>query len=214
MASRIFNLVFKGDASQLQAVMQTVGGATEELGGKVATMAGHFADVTATAAGFLTSAAIQNGPGILEGLVGSSTALNDSLAAAQLVLLPFSGQIEEFVSAQASAIAEKYVPSLIAAASAGWAFVTEQVAQAAAVIAANLPLIAIVAVIALIVAGVILLVTHWDEITQKFPILGTVADNVKAALQTFVDWITGTLVPAVQKIPDAAQAVKDWVVEH
>lgn len=92
------------------------------------------------------------------------------------------------------------IPMVIAYAVA-WA------AAAIAVIAANLPLIAIIATIALLAAGVVLLIQHWDTITEKFPILGTIADEVKAVLMTFADWITGTFVPAVKDIYETVSKV-------
>jgi hypothetical protein len=88
-------------------------------------------------------------------------------------------------------------------------------AAAISVIAATFPLLAIVAVIAGVSAGIFLLIKHWDDIVAKFPALGTAADGVKVALQAMGDWITGTLVPNVQaafeNIKGAIQTVMEWI---
>jgi phage-related protein len=79
--------------------------------------------------------------------------------------------------------------------------------SAAAFVAANAPMIAIGAAIALLIAGIILLVQNWDTITAKVPFLGTVVDGVKAGLEAFANWITGTFLPALQKIADKVAEV-------
>lgn len=92
------------------------------------------------------------------------------------------------------------VPSLVAATVALWAKAAAWAAVAIAMIAANLPLIAFLAVMALIVAGIILLIQHWDTIVAKVPILGQAVDAVKAVFLAFVGWITGTLIPTIVSI--------------
>ncbi len=75
-------------------------------------------------------------------------------------------------------------------------------AAAVATIAAAAPVIAIGAAIALLAAGIIYLVKHWDDITQRFPILGTISDTVHQALSTLAGFVTDTLIPALGKVID------------
>lgn len=87
-----------------------------------------------------------------------------------------------------------------------WAHVTALYAQAAAFVVANAPMIAIIATIALVAAGVVLLIQHWDDITAKFPILGEATDAIKAKLDEFTAWITDTFVPAVLALYEGVKA--------
>lgn len=97
-----------------------------------------------------------------------------------------------------------------------WAWAAAWAAAAIGIIAANLPLIALTAALMLLVAGIVLAVQHWDEIVAKFPILGTIVDTVKGALQAFVGFITGTFVPGVTggitAIVDKVQAIWPTIV--
>lgn len=117
-------------------------------------------------------AAMANVAGGLEGVIGGGMAL----------VQQFGPMVTGFVPLIAST----------------WAHVTALYAQAAAMIAANLPLIAIIATFALLAAGVVLLVTHWDTIVEKFPLLGEATEKVKAALDALVSFVTDTLVPGFQ----------------
>lgn len=92
----------------------------------------------------------------------------------------------------------KTLPATLAPAIAStWAYVSALVAQAAAFIAANAPIILIVGGIALLAGGVVLLITHWDSITAKVPILGTALgvvsgafDAVTTAAGNVLSWLT------------------------
>lgn len=106
----------------------------------------------------------------------------------------------------------EFIKQMGAWAAATWAQVTALYAQAAAWVAANAPLLIIIGTIALLVAGVILAIKYWDEITAKIPILGQAVDAIKAKLNEFTGWITGSFVPAVQGIYDAiSKAVGDAI---
>lgn len=110
------------------------------------------------------------------------------------------------------------VPQMVPAIASTWAHVTALYAQATATIAANLPLIAIIATFALLAAGVVLVVKHWDEIVEKFPILGEAADAIKAKLDEFTGWIRETFVPGVmalyEGVKDAVEQAIKFVVDH
>ncbi len=96
-----------------------------------------------------------------------------------------------------------------------WAHVAALTAQAAAMIAANLPLVALIAVFALLAVWVVQIVRHWDELTAKFPLLAAATETVKAGLQGFVDWITGTFIPVIGTIYDPAIKVPlDLIVSY
>lgn len=94
------------------------------------------------------------------------------------------------------------VPIVYAIAAAQAAQATAATAAAVATNASLLPIIAIAAAIAVLAAGIYLLIKHWDDITAKFPILGTVVNTVKSALQSFGDWLSGTFGPMVTALPD------------
>ncbi len=111
----------------------------------------------------------------------------------------FLADNKEILGAVAIAIGTLLVASFTAwAISAG--------AAAVATIAATLPIIAIGAAIAVLAAGIIYLVKNWDDITRRFPILGTVADAVGAVLSTLAGFVTGTLIPGIR---DAIAIVTD-----
>lgn len=84
-------------------------------------------------------------------------------------------------------------------------------AEGIAAAAANLPLYLIIATIALLGAGIALLITHWDEITAKFPILGQAADDVKKQLDAFVTWLENEFSP---RATAAFDAVSQWISLH
>lgn len=84
-----------------------------------------------------------------------------------------------------------------------WAYVTALYAQAAAFIVANAPIILIIGGIALLAAGIVLLITHWDTITEKVPILGQAFDAAKDVVLDVKDKVVG-----------AFQAVVDFLKDH
>ncbi len=127
--------------------------------------------------------------GGLEGIIGGGMALVQ--------------QIGPLVAGEGTAIAS------------AWAHVTALYAQAAAFVAANLPMIAIVATLALLAAGVVLVIKHWDDITAKFPILGEAVDGIKTKFDDFIGWITNTLVPAIAGLYDPTfKAPLDLIVSY
>lgn len=108
----------------------------------------------------------------------------------------------------AGAIGVGLVGALAVAIPLVWAKAAAWTAAAAAMLIANAPLILIALAVGALTAGVFLLIRHWDEITAKFPILGEIADRVKAALAVVVEWIKTDLVPTVLRIGEAiAEAV-------
>lgn len=95
------------------------------------------------------------------------------------------------------------IPLILAKAAAWWAV-------AVATIAANAPIIAIIAGIALLAAGVILLIRHWDTIVEKVPLLGTAMDAVKNALLSAWGFIQGIF----EDLEGAFNFMLDFVKEH
>lgn len=137
-----------------------------------------------------------------------------ALGAMQPFLLPLAAGL----GAVGVVILSTMIPAIVAWTIAEWAKVAALTASAAAFIAANAPIIIIAASAALLVAGIVLLVQHWDEITAKVPALGTATDAVKAVIEIFTGWITGTFVPAVKMIGtatvDGAGAAINFVKDH
>lgn len=66
-----------------------------------------------------------------------------------------------------------------------WAYTTALLAQAAAFIVANAPLIAIIAGFALLAAGVLLVIKYWDEIVAVVPGLGAAFNALKSPIDSF-----------------------------
>lgn len=110
------------------------------------------------------------------------------------------------------------VPIVWALAAAHAAQATAATAAAAAEGLALLPILAIAVAVAALIAGVALLIRHWDDITAKYPALGAATDALKAKFQEFVGWITGTFVPGVLAVytgvKDAVDAAVGYVRDH
>lgn len=75
------------------------------------------------------------------------------------------------------------------AVAAAWTHVAALTAQAAAFIVANAPIILIIGSFALLAAGVVLLVKHWDTIVEHVPWLGTAVDAVWKVLEPVFGFI-------------------------
>lgn len=66
-------------------------------------------------------------------------------------------------------------------------------AAAVATLAAAAPVIALVAVVGALAAGIYLLVTHWDQVVEKFPQLGTIVEGVVAGFRALVDGVRSNM---------------------
>ncbi len=160
----------------------------------------------ATTVGTDIGGAITNTTKAVENVVGWFQKWHEPIlavaSAIALFLLPatlaeIGGLIAMAVEGIAGAIAA--IPGLIAGfvgwAIAGWS-------AAAATIAATWPVLAIIAAIALLVVGIVLLVTHWKQVTD---FLGTVWQAVVTGVQVGLTWLgnafsgLGTLVGKVGK---------------
>lgn len=130
------------------------------------------------------------------------------IGAAFQALEPFLLPIAAGIGAVATVILVSMIPAIVAWTIAEWAKVTALAAAAVAFIAANAPLIAIAAGIALLVAAIVLVIQHWDQITAKVPALGVAFDAVKAAIQVVLDWFAGPFKEAMQAVYDT---VKDKI---
>lgn len=95
------------------------------------------------------------------------------------------------------------------------AFVALAVAAGAAavsMIVALAPFLLIAAAIGLIVAAVVLVVKHWDELVERFPMLGDAATQVQEAFQEFITWFQENLMPALTDLADAFMAAGKAIV--
>jgi len=88
-----------------------------------------------------------------------------------------------------------------------WAQTTALYAQAAAWVAANAPILIIIGSLALLAAGVLLVIKYWDPLVEKFPVLGQIAAEVEAALTGFKDFLTGPFVEGLQALWDKFDVV-------
>lgn len=157
----------------------------------------------------------------ITGFIGEQMGINlGPISEYSAALAQLGGGTEALLKGGPAFLAQlKMVPGGIAPAiSSSLAYASALWAQAAAFIAANAPILIIIASIALLVGGVLIAIKYWDEITAKFPILGTVADGVKSVLEGFISFITGGFTSGIQKIPEAVSgaitATLDFVKSH
>lgn len=102
--------------------------------------------------------------------------------------------------------------AILVAAFVSWAIAAG--AAAVATIAAAAPVLALMAAIGALGAAIFLLVKHWEELREKYPLLDAAAEKTQEVFTAFADWITGTFVPAVQVITDKVIEVVDAVVGY
>lgn len=195
------------DLDTLDDSLRKIAGSLENLEGSTATAAenlekmGNGTDsVGDVADAFGNLERTMNGVKDITGVIGEQFGVNLGPATEYAgVLAQVGGGAEALIAGGAGMVQsfQAIIPQMVPLIASTWAHVTALTAQAAAMIAANAPLLIIIGVIALVAAGVYLLITHWDSITAKVPILGAAFDGVKGAIEGFTSWITGTLVPAI-----------------
>lgn len=198
-----FKALFVGDFSGLKKAADGAGDAMEDMAKKsdnATDKLGGVADV-----GGNTERALM-GVGDIAGFVSQQFGIGlgpiDQYAGA---LAQLGGGVEAALQGGPALIAQlKTVPgAIVPAVTATWGYVTALTAQAVAFIAANAPIIALVAGIGLLVGGVLLAIKYWDEIVAKVPFLGTAATAVK-------DVVLG----AWGLVQDAFQTVLDFARDH
>jgi len=100
------------------------------------------------------------------------------------------------------------IPLLYAKAAAWWLVAT-------AMIAANLPIILLIAAFVAVGIGIGLLIKYWDDIVEVIPALGIAVDAVKQVWIDFVAWIKDPLIPALisvyETVAKVAQDVYDII---
>lgn len=85
---------------------------------------------------------------------------------------------------------------------------------AVSVLVALAPVLLIVAAVAALSAGIFLLVKHWDELSERYPVLQEGLDAVKDAFASLVRFLQADVVPALQRVGDVAVAAARFLVEH
>jgi hypothetical protein len=194
-------------SSDLENKIARIEEATQRSAEATETLASHAGGMNALAEGFGNTERLALGANDIMGVMAEQFGIN--LGPAQeyaQAMGDVAGGLEGVIGG-GMALGQQLigVPATLGPAIAStWAHVTALYAQAAAFIAANLPMIALIATVALVAAGVVLLIQHWDDVTAKFPILGEIVDTVKEKLAEFGNWITGTFVPAVASLYDPA----------
>lgn len=201
----------KSTAGQFEILQLRIGEAKEAIGAALLPVMTTLGTVLATQIiPAFEAVATATGPALTAVFHG----LQAAFGAIQPILLPLAAGI----GAVAGVIVASMIPAALAWAAAEWAKVAALIASAAAFVAANAPLIAVALAVGLLVAGIVLLIQHWDEVVAKFPVLGTVAEGIKAKFDAFTGWITGTFVPAVQAIytgvKDAVDKAIAFVRDH
>lgn len=113
--------------------------------------------------------------GGMEGIIGGGTALAKQLG-------PLAGSLGPVITAT-------------------WGHVAALTAQAAAFIVANAPMLLIIGSLALLAAGIVLLITHWEDIKPK--------------LQPAIDFFEDDVVPAAKAVwEDGLKPVVDFVRDN
>lgn len=80
-------------------------------------------------------------------------------------------------------------------------------AAAVATIAATAPVLAIGLALTALVAGIIYVVKHWDELTERYPKLEEASEKIRVTLEGFADFVREDLVPAVRSIAETVSEV-------
>lgn len=140
-------------------------------------------------------------------------AVADKLAGPFMAVFGFLSEHREDLKIFGIALAIA-VPIVWALAAAHAAQATAATAAAAAEGLALLPILAIAVAVAALIAGVALLIRHWDDITAKYPALAAATDVVKAKFLEFTSWITGSFVPGVMKVYDATKDAIDKTIGY
>lgn len=206
---------FNGD---LESKIARIEEATRRSAEATETLASHAGGMNELAEGFGNVERVALGMNDIMGVAAEKFGLN--LGPAQeyaQALGDVAGGLEGVIGGGVALVQQitPIVTGMVPLIASTWAHVTALYAQAAAFVAANLPMIAIIATLALVAAGVVLLVTHWDEITEKIPFLGDATDAVKEKLDLFTGWIKDTFIPAVASLYDPAIKVPlDLVVSY
>ena len=201
----------KSTAGQFEQAKLQMGELQESIGAALlpvmTVLAGVLAQTIVPAMQKFADEVVPKITSVVQGMLGA-------LGALEPILLPLGAA----VAAVAAVILGSMVPAALAWAAAEVAKTAAMIASAAAFVAANAPLIAVAAAVALLVAGIVLLIQHWDQVTAKVPALGVAFDAVKAGLQAFGEWITGTFAPAAMKIftavSDAVSKAVGFVKDH
>lgn len=199
-----------GDASDAMEKLQRE---VEELGdkveanGRVLDRMGDQIDEIAEAGG--------NAEQALRGISDIATFMEEQLGVSlgplketTAALADLGGGIEAVLKGGPAFLAQlKALPgAIVPAITSAYSYATALYAQAAAFVVANAPIIIIIASIAALAAGVILVIKYWDEITAKVPILqtaldavrGVVSDQLLPALQALWTFFNGQLLPLIK----------------
>lgn len=96
-------------------------------------------------------------------------------------------------------------------------------AVAAGIAAVNMiialaPFFAIALAIGVLVAGIVILVKHWDELVEKFPFLGEALDEIQRIFHEFVAWLKVEIFPSLKDLGEAfanaGEAIVGFVKNH
>jgi len=152
----------------LRDILQRVGGELREWGATLQALAGNLHDISGRFAEWLESSGNLN-RGLLTlqlSVAGIGGALLGASAAARWTIDHFEA-MAPVLAGIAAIIVTTLIPSLIAWTAAEYAKATAMYVAATAFIAANAPLIAIAIGIGLVVAAIVLLIQHWDQVSAK-----------------------------------------------
>lgn len=193
---------FKGSMEQLKGAIETI---QIEIGMKLLPV------LTA-----LVSGAAANLPGLFEKASQMASTFWDQLQRAEPIVTPLLAKLGEFTAwftgnETAMTVAAAVIGTALVIAFG--ALAVSAGAAAVSVIIATAPIIAITLAAGLLVAGVILLVKHWDEAVAAFPALGEAADRVKEIWVDLKEWINADFMPAFKELAEAVQETGKQAVE-
>jgi phage-related protein len=171
--------------------------------------------------GAVMAAESKFGPAI-SSIVSALSSFMEKLVTAPGVLVALGAAVGVLAAAFGAFKVAEFIQGII---EMGIAFLTtagELGVLAAATAVAGGPFTLIAIAIAAVVAAVVLLVTHWGDLEQKFPILKTLTEDVKGALvalgEAFTKLWDGYIHPALDAIASGVQAgfdkVKGFFTEH
>ena len=161
------------------------GAVQQKFGGQSEAFAKSAAGQGAAVAIAMSEAQESIGYLLLPAMVALTSVLSTAVIPAIIFLTEHSDILLPVLGGIATAIAVALVP-------ATWAYVTALYAQAAAFIVANAGLILIAIALAAVVAGIIIAIKHWDDITAAVGrFAGFLTDTAQGVISGFVDFVDG-----------------------
>lgn len=148
-------------------------------------------------------------------------AIKDGAISLLAAITPLAAKVQEFVAMLSGNQTAMEAAGIIIGTVLVVAFIALGVSAAGAAVSVLLaigPFLLVAVAVGALVAGIVLLIQHWDEIVAKFPIAGEALIAVKAIWADFMVWIQAEFIPAFMALAESVRASGEaaigWVREH